>query len=311
MADANPLALLEKHAAALSGKTIFYVEPPKGVRGAVWRTTEVAAWNHKITADAAVLFWPPTVELARYLLSEIAAETKGLEIYTVGAVNEGIRRAPEILAEFAEGVEKLALGNHCHLYRAKLKHAARREWMSAFEAEVAGVKLTITALPGVFSAGRLDAGTKLLLETLPMLPDNAKVLDFGCGAGVIGAFIKKRQAGVTINASDVSALAIESTKATFARNNLGAIEVFLGSGLASVPGKFTHIISNPPFHAGKQVDRSIAENLVKEAGGKLMKGGSLRVVANRFLPYKKLMEELGPVEVIAETPAFWVLEAKI
>jgi 16S rRNA (guanine1207-N2)-methyltransferase len=47
------------------------------------------------------------------------------------------------------------------------------------------------SLPGVFSHGRLDRGTELLLEHLDKLP-SGHLLDFGCGAGVLGAAVKRR-----------------------------------------------------------------------------------------------------------------------
>ncbi|HBO38159.1 MAG TPA: 16S rRNA methyltransferase, partial [Pasteurellaceae bacterium] len=80
-------------------------------------------------------------------------------------------------------------------------------------------ELTIYSLPGVFSANELDAGTDLLLSTL-----NAgicgRVLDLGCGAGVIGSYIKKSNPQADVTMSDIHAMAVASAQRTLAENQL-------------------------------------------------------------------------------------------
>jgi 16S rRNA G1207 methylase RsmC len=44
---------------------------------------------------------------------------------------------------------------------------------------------TIRCLPGVFSIDHLDEGTEMLLNTIEIVP-GTRVLDVGCGYGIIG-----------------------------------------------------------------------------------------------------------------------------
>ena len=74
------------------------------------------------------------------------------------------------------------------------------------------------ALPGVFSADGLDLGSQMLLASLP--PMQGKLLDFGCGAGVIGSILAKRNPALTVNMVDINALALESSRRTLAVNGL-------------------------------------------------------------------------------------------
>ncbi|MBS7676150.1 methyltransferase, partial [Vibrio cholerae] len=81
--------------------------------------------------------------------------------------------------------------------------------------------LKVVSLPGVFSHGRLDRGTELLLEHLDKLP-SGNLLDFGCGAGVLGAAVKRRYPHNTVTMLDVDAFAAASSRLTLAANGLEA-----------------------------------------------------------------------------------------
>jgi 16S rRNA (guanine1207-N2)-methyltransferase len=175
--------------------------------------------------------------------------------------------------------------------------------------EVANIALRLVTLPGVFSHGELDEGTRFLLENMPLLPPKARVHDFGCGCGIIGTWLKLRQPTLDLTLSDVDALAFASAKATLASNRLLGVPVHLAEGLAPIPGPLDIIVSNPPFHQGQRTDRSVVTELITTARKKLRRGGKLIVVANRFLPYKADMEQqIGPTRILADSPQFWVLE---
>jgi 16S rRNA (guanine1207-N2)-methyltransferase len=178
-----------------------------------------------------------------------------------------------------------------------------------FAVSDAGVDLVFETLPGVFSADRLDEGTRMLLEHV-QVPAGASVLDVGCGAGVIGAVAGRRGAG-SVTMTDVNLLA-----AAAARRNAGLagvpVEVVAGDVYGGVgERRFDLIVSNPPFHQGKVVDYDVPQRLIAEAVDHLNPGGRLVIVANAFLPYDRLMRErLGAVEVLAATRQYRVLAAR-
>ena len=179
---------------------------------------------------------------------------------------------------------------------------------SRFTVSEGGIELVFESLPGVFSADRLDDGTRLLLEHLDV-PEGGSVLDVGCGAGVIGVVAARRGAG-SLTMTDVNLLAVAA-----ARRNADLADApaeVLGSDVyGGVEGRrFDLIVSNPPFHQGKLVDYDMPQRLIGEARDHLKPDGRLIIVANAFLPYDRLMREhLGEAEVVAATRQYRVLMA--
>jgi 16S rRNA G1207 methylase RsmC len=174
--------------------------------------------------------------------------------------------------------------------------------------------LTFYTRPGVFSREGVDAGTEMLLSTLDETTCAGKsVLDVGCGCGVIGMVTAKLGAA-RANMIDVSLLALACTQRGIEANDLGDRCQVFGSDLYSDIAdseQYDLILSNPPFHAGHSVDTAASEALISGARERLAKGGALRLVANRFLAYDKLLRKVfAKVEVVKENGKFWVLEGK-
>jgi len=178
-----------------------------------------------------------------------------------------------------------------------------------YELALADGPLTVISLPGVFSHGRLDRGTALLLEHLDGLR-GGQVLDFGCGAGVVGASLKRRYPQSQLTLLDVDAFAAASSRMTLEANGLEA-DVITGDGIDAAPLHLDAIVSNPPFHTGVHTNYQASENLLRKAAKHLRKGGELRIVANSFLRYQPLIEEhLGMCAVRAEGQGFRIYRAK-
>ena len=103
---------------------------------------------------------------------------------------------------------------------------------------------------GVFSADRIDPGTRLLMLEAPPPPPAGDVLDLGCGYGPIAVVLGLRAPGTRVWAVDVN----ERARALTAANAraVGATNVTT-SGPEDVPAgmRFTAIYSNPPIRVGK------------------------------------------------------------
>ncbi|SEP85671.1 MULTISPECIES: class I SAM-dependent methyltransferase [Pseudomonas] len=260
--------------------------------------------------DTAVLFLPKSRELTDYLLSVLAAMVPQGALYVVGEKRGGIERAAKQLALLG-AASKLDNARHCQLWKVSHPQAAPvmlHERAERFELDVAGSMLHVVSLPGVFSHGRLDKGSALLLEHLDNLPAGA-LLDFGCGAGVVGASLKQRYPHNDLHMLDVDAFAVESSRLTLAANRLNGT-VLAGDGIAAAPIGLAAIISNPPFHQGVHTHYQASETLLREAVHHLRPGGELRIVANSFLRYPPLIEQyLGPCKVLAERDGFRIYQA--
>ncbi|MDQ0670431.1 class I SAM-dependent methyltransferase [Pseudomonas sp. W2I6] len=262
--------------------------------------------------ETAVVFLPKSKDLTDYLLNAVAARLPGKELYLVGEKKGGIESAAKQLNPFGKP-RKLDNARHCQLWLVTVANAPEpvelESLAQVFEVPLAEGPLKVVSLPGVFSHGRLDRGTALLLEHLDKLP-SGHLLDFGCGAGVLGAAVKRRYPHNTVTMLDVDAFAAASSRLTLAANGLEA-EVLTGDGIDAAPMNLNAILSNPPFHVGVHTDYFATENLLRKAAKHLTKGGELRLVANSFLKYQPLIEEhLGVCAIKAEGQGFRIYRAK-
>jgi 16S rRNA (guanine1207-N2)-methyltransferase len=113
------------------------------------------------------------------------------------------------------------------------------------------VYLQLETDAGMFSPGRLDPGTRLLLDEIPAPPASGDLLDLGCGYGPIACVLAARSPGATVWAVDVNERALELC----ARNATAAGLVNVRCATPedpSVPARFAGIWSNPPIRVGKE-----------------------------------------------------------
>ena len=107
---------------------------------------------------------------------------------------------------------------------------------------------------GMFSPGRLDPGTRFLLEATaaPQArpPATGDLLDLGCGYGPIACSLAVRSPGATVWAVDVNERALALCAANAARAGLPNVRAVL-PGAPGLPAAFAGIWSNPPVRIGK------------------------------------------------------------
>lgn len=254
--------------------------------------------------DTLIYYWPKNKPEALYQLSNILSLMPvGSDVFVVGENRSGVRSAEQMLAEFAP-LTKIDSARRCGLYHGRL------EKQPAFNADGYWSEypldgLTIKTLPGVFSRDGLDVGSQLLLSTLTP-HTKGKVLDVGCGAGVLSAVLASHSPKVRLSLCDVGASAVEASRATLAANGFEG-DVFASNVFSDVNGRFDMIISNPPFHDGMQTSLEAAQQLIRGAVKHLNSGGELRIVANAFLPYPQVLDDtFGFHEVLAQTGRFKV-----
>ncbi len=264
-----------------------------------------------VAFDGAVLFLPKSRDLANYLLNALASRLGGRQLYLVGEKRGGIEGAAKQLHAFGKP-RKLDSARHCQLWQVTVDTPPEAQPLESlaqrFELPLAEGPLQIVSLPGVFSHGRLDRGSALLLDNLEQLPVG-HVLDFGCGAGVLGAAIKRRYPQSRVTLLDVDAFAVASSRLTLAANGLEG-EVIAGDGIDAAPRELNVILSNPPFHTGVHTNYHASETLLKKSADHLKKGGELRLVANSFLRYQPLIEgALGNCLIRDEGQGFRIYQA--
>ncbi|MCL3863273.1 class I SAM-dependent methyltransferase [Actinotalea sp. K2] len=170
--------------------------------------------------------------------------------------------------------------------------------------------LTVCAHGGAFAGTHVDLGTRLLLDRLDtMAPAATTAVDLGCGTGVVAALLARRRPGITVLATDDSAAAVASARATAQANGVAdRITVTRADALAGTPDASVDlVVLNPPFHTGATVHSGIAHRLFADAGRVLRPGGELWAVWNSHLMYRPSLERLvGPTRQVARTPRFTV-----
>jgi 16S rRNA (guanine1207-N2)-methyltransferase len=134
----------------------------------------------------------------------------------------------------------------------------------------------------------------------------------GCGSGVIGLYAAQLGAAA-VDMVDASRLAVASAQQGIQGNDLpAACRAWASDLYTDVPDDgYDYILSNPPFHAGHAVDTEAAQALIAGARDRLVEGGVLRLVANVFLPYERLVREVfgaGKTRIVVEDARYRVIE---
>jgi 16S rRNA (guanine1207-N2)-methyltransferase len=165
----------------------------------------------------------------------------------------------------------------------------------------------------VFSRGRLDDGTRLLIENMPVSTRYQRIVDLGCGNGLLGLIAASLNAQASLLFSDESYLAVacaqENFIAAFGADRDADFKVTdCLQGIADDSADL--VLNNPPFHQQNTVGDAIAWKMFIEARRVLKAQGELWVVGNRHLAYHARLKKLfGACEVIASNRKFVVLKA--
>lgn len=296
----------------------------RAVEGSAAALSVLAAAGHDphpaVPGDALAGRWPErarTVALTlagdrgnAYVLAQVAwahAQTPpGGTLYLAGDRDKGFDRYVRAAgAAFGTG-ETVARDGGMRVARLTRRPGPTPPTPDAERYEAFGVQ--VVGLPGVFSAGRADRATALLLETLDGLDLSGRhVLDLGCGAGLIGAWAARRGASVTLVDGDLQS--VRSAQQTLEASGLSGEVIHSDVDAALGERTFDVILTNPPFHVGRGVVLDVALQFLAAASRRLRPGGTLYVVANEPLPYETPLREIGAAEELARADGFKVLSA--
>ncbi|MEV7911950.1 methyltransferase [Streptomyces griseus] len=173
--------------------------------------------------------------------------------------------------------------------------------------------LTTVNHAGIFCAERLDIGTRFFLKHLPTRGGAVRVVDLGCGNGVLGLSAARANPEAHLTFVDESYGAVASAEETFrAGAPDGAKADFLvGDGLGDLdPGSVDLVLNNPPFHSHLATTDATARTMFAGARTALRQGGELWVVGNRHLSYHTHLRRIfGNCTTVAGDPKFVVLRA--
>lgn len=161
---------------------------------------------------------------------------------------------------------------------------------------------------GLFSKDKIDEGSKTLIESYFIFgKKNVKVLDVGCGYGLIGITLAKVM-NCEVDMIDVNERAIQICKTNIENNKVNA-KVFKSDIYENITNKYDVIITNPPIRAGKKIYMQI----INESFNYLNPNGELWFVMKNKHGVKSVyntLKEKGYSKIIRKNKGFYVILAK-
>jgi len=158
-----------------------------------------------------------------------------------------------------------------------------------YEDTLRGIPVKCWTDHGVFSRGHTDSGTAELIDAMDVTGAR-RILDLGCGCGVIGIVAAKLAPDAHIVMVDPNARAVALSLRNMETNQVGNAEARQGEGFAPVVDEqFDLILTNPPIRAGNQV----VFGLIADAAAHLIPGGRFYLVARTKQGAKSFAKEMA------------------
>ncbi len=171
---------------------------------------------------------------------------------------------------------------------------------------IKNVPLMLETDTTIFSPKAIDRGTSEMLSVIDFA-QNDKVLDLGCGYGVVGILAGKIIGGENVVMCDISETAVRYSKINAELNQVTDVDIERSDGYENIlDSDFTLILSNPPYHT----DFSVAKKFIEGGYKRLVFGGRMVMVTKRLTWYKnKLSSVFGGVKV-HEIDGYYVFVAE-
>ncbi|GGA71345.1 ribosomal RNA large subunit methyltransferase G [Neiella marina] len=267
------------------------------------------------TPEQVIIKVPKNLTLLKHQLARISRLPVDTPVIIGARLKDLPAKAIKLLKQaFGNVVPELAKRKarimHAKVADITIAEPAPAEW------QIDSHDLTISNHANVFSRASLDIGADFLLKHLPQLANPSRIVDLGCGNGVLALAMAKRSPEHEYILVDESHMAIASAKAN-AEANFANIEQMKFNFLCqhSLTGfadnSIDFVICNPPFHQQQAITDEIAWQMFSQAHKALRSGGKLRIVGNRHLGYHiKLKRIFGGVSRIAANAKFVILESE-
>lgn len=174
------------------------------------------------------------------------------------------------------------------------------------DTKIKDINMTFNTSKEVFSPANIDRGTLAMLSIAEINSDD-KILDLGCGYGIVGILSAKIAGSTNVVMTDIDDKAIELARENISINNVVGVKLYKSDGFKSIDEKgFNLIFSNPPYH----MDFSVPKEFIEKGFNRLIVGGKMYMVTKRKEWYKnKLISIFGGVK-ITEIDGYFVFMAE-
>jgi len=174
------------------------------------------------------------------------------------------------------------------------------------EEQVQGIELVLNTNEEVFSPMAVDKGTKAMLSFVEF-KEGDRVLDLGCGCGVVGILAAKQIGAGNVVMCDVSENAVQLSKQNAELNGVEGVTIRQSDGLKEISEKdFTLILSNPPYHT----DFAVAKGFIEDGFKKLIIGGKMIMVTKRLDWYRNKLSSVFGGVTVKEKDGYYVFLAE-
>lgn len=257
--------------------------------------------------DEAMIYAPPGVLERRYTLAlTLLALKVGGRLDVMAPKDKGGSRLNKELTAFGLDVGETSKAHHrrCVVIRPETMTGIDEAIAAGGPRKVEG--LDAWSQPGVFAWDRIDGGSALLAEHLPVLKGAGA--DLGCGYGALATVVLRSEAVTALRLVDLDRRAVEAARRNVTDNR--ATFEWADARTLDDTGDLDFVVMNPPFHDGGAEDRRLGQAFVRKAAGLMKKGGVLWLVANRHLPYEaELNAAFKRVTPVTEGGGYKLFEA--
>ena len=258
---------------------------------------------------------PKTLAFLEYQLQELSKVINKDTIVVAAGKVDAIHKSTLALFEKYIGTTKTSLAKKKSRLIFSLvdqTEIAEKEVAITWEIERQG--WTIHNHANVFSRNHLDIGGRFLMDNLPE-GNFIKVIDLGCGNGIVGMAAAEAYPDAQITFIDESYMAVDSARINMLKNfeeeRSDNARFVVNNGLVGFKERsYDLILCNPPFHQQHTITDHIAWAMFNDAHFCLAVNGEIVIVGNRHLDYQDKLERIfGNCELVAENKKFVILRS--
>ncbi len=249
-------------------------------------------------AETVVVIVPRSKGLARHWIAQ-AMQVATQRVIVDGQKTDGIESLARELRAMGEVTGSFA---KAHGKTIVLKPgAALPGWLDPAPRKTA---IGFHTRQGVFSADRIDPGSRLLAAGLPRLVGH--VVDLGAGWGYLSHHILVQPSVSMLDLVEADWSALDCAKLNVPDPRAAFHWADARDWKPEHPADI--VVTNPPFHTGRKAEPDLGIAFIASAAAILAPKGSLYLVANRHLPYEAaLVEHFKDVEEIDGDPPYKIL----
>lgn len=176
----------------------------------------------------------------------------------------------------------------------------------AFDVTIDDVSIRLRTAEGLFSPRKPDLGTLAMISAVTLTPAD-RLLDLGCGYGLVGIWAAKMIGPERVTMLDVDPIAVAAARQNASANDVPDLQVIQSDGFENLTETgYTKILSNPPYHA----DFSVPRRFILKGFNRLEVGGEMWFVTKREKWYRNKLKSVFGGSRVFRIDGYCVFQAR-